>query len=213
MTEGSGTRSSLLYEVGRLLQECTELPQILIMENVTQVHSKSIKKGQTTSNYDNFKKWIEFLQSLGYCSKWADLNAKDYGVPQNRDRTIMVSWQGDYYYDFPRPVSLTLCMDDLLQSEDDIEPRYYLSKQAVDGLVRQAESKKHKPTLMNRGGCHEHLMQATINSICGENISRKSYDEIAKVCGANDLSGCCKTIRCGGRGSKTAKHSWDLIVK
>ena len=77
------TASSLLWEVKRILLECTELPQILLMENVTQIHSKK--------NLSQFNEWIKFLESFGYSNFWQDMNAKDYGIPQNRNRTFMIS--------------------------------------------------------------------------------------------------------------------------
>lgn len=98
MTKGSGTRSGLLWEVERLLNECDELPQVLLMENVPQVHSKA--------NMSDFQKWIDFLESKGFSNYWQDLNAKDYGVAQNRDRCFMVSLLGEWNYKFPRPIPL-----------------------------------------------------------------------------------------------------------
>lgn len=86
MAKGSGTRSGLLWEVERLLNECKELPQVLLMENVTEVHKKD--------NIKHFIKWIEFLESKGYSNYWKDLNAKDYGIPQSRNRCFMVSIRG-----------------------------------------------------------------------------------------------------------------------
>lgn len=83
MTKGASTRSGLLWEVERLLNELDNLPQVLLMENVPQVHGKK--------NKPDFDKWIEFLKSKGYHNYWQDLNAKDYGVAQNRNRCFMVS--------------------------------------------------------------------------------------------------------------------------
>ncbi len=77
MAKGSNTRSGLLWEVERLLTECDELPQILLMENVPQVHGKK--------NLEDFEKWLEFLRSLGYINNWQDLNAKNYGTEQKQD--------------------------------------------------------------------------------------------------------------------------------
>lgn len=127
MTKGSGTRSGLLWEVERLLTETKELPQILLMENVPQVHGKK--------NMEDFTKWIEFLQSYGYCSKWCDLNAKNYGIPQNRNRCFMVSWQGDYRYEFPQPFELKLRLKDML--EDNVDEKYYLSDEIVEKMISQ----------------------------------------------------------------------------
>ena len=94
MSKGTGTRSGLLWEVERLLKELTELPQILLMENVPQVIGQK--------NIADFAEWIAFLDTLGYTSKWAVLNAKDFNVPQNRERCYMVSWLGDHSYFFPQ---------------------------------------------------------------------------------------------------------------
>lgn len=116
MTKGSKTRSGLLWEVERLLNECENLPQVLLMENVTQVHNKK--------NFADFKKWVECLEDLGYSNYYADLNAKDYGVPQNRNRTFMISILGDYYYQFPEPFKLQKRLKDIL--ETNVDEKYYL---------------------------------------------------------------------------------------
>ena len=98
MAEGSGTRSSLLWEVRRLLDETKELPQVLLMENVPQVHSKV--------NMPHFQAWLDYLESKGYSTYWQDMNAKNYGVAQSRNRTIAVSILGDYSFEFPKPYPL-----------------------------------------------------------------------------------------------------------
>ena len=123
MEKGSGTRSGLLWEVERLLNECTELPQVLLMENVPQVHGKK--------NIEHFEKWIAFLESKGYSNYWKDLNAKDYGIPQNRNRCFMVSVLGEYSYEFPKPIPLELNLGDLLEKE--VDEKYYLSEKAIQG--------------------------------------------------------------------------------
>lgn len=116
MAKDSGTRSGLLWEVERLLDEMTERPQVLLCENVPQVHG--------SGNVQHFAKWIEKLESLGYHCYWQDLNAKNYGVPQNRDRCFIVSLLGDYDYEFPQGKPLTLRLKDLL--ETNVDEKYYL---------------------------------------------------------------------------------------
>lgn len=123
MEKGSGTRSGLLWEVERLLNECSELPQVLLMENVPQVHS--------VKNKEHFDQWIAFLESKGYSNYWQDLNAKDYGIPQSRNRCYMVSILGDYSYEFPKPIPLDLRLGDLLEQE--VDEKYYLSDEAIQG--------------------------------------------------------------------------------
>jgi DNA (cytosine-5)-methyltransferase 1 len=127
MAKGSGTRSGLLWEVERLLDEVENLPQVLIMENVPQVHGKK--------NIEDFQKWIAFLENKGYSNFYKDLNAKDYGVAQNRNRCFMVSLLGNYKYDFPQPIQLEKTMKDYL--EDNVDEKYYIKSEKADKLIQQ----------------------------------------------------------------------------
>lgn len=131
MSKGSGTRSGLLWEVERILTEIRdsngELPQILFMENVPQVHGKK--------NIDDFKKWLEFLENLGYTNYWQDLNAKNYGVAQNRNRCFMFSFLGNYTYRFPDPIPLTKKLKDYL--EDKVDEKYYINNEKAEKLIKQ----------------------------------------------------------------------------
>lgn len=118
----SGTRSGLLWEVGRILKECEVKPQVLIMENVPDItNSKNIKL---------FTEWQNQLVDMGYKNKWEIINAKNQEIPQNRERCFMVSVLGDYYYDFPCPKPLKTTLNDYL--EEEVDEKYYLSdKQLV----------------------------------------------------------------------------------
>lgn len=131
MKKGSGTRSGLLWEVERILKEIRddggELPQILFMENVPQVHADA--------NMVDFQNWIDFLTSLGYVSYWQDLNAKNYGVAQNRERCFMFSFLGEYNYHFPQPIPLKKKLKDYL--EDDVDEKYYINNEKADKLIKQ----------------------------------------------------------------------------
>lgn len=128
MEKNSGTRSGLLWEVERILDECNslnQLPQVLLMENVPDViGSKNIK---------HFAKWLEKLESLGYHCYWKVLNAKDFGIPQNRERCFMISILGDYYYEFPEPIKLEHRLKDLL--EENVDEKYYLSDKMLNYIV------------------------------------------------------------------------------
>lgn len=129
MEKGSGTRSGLLWEVERLLDECRELPQVLLMENVPDVIG--------TKNIRHFAEWIAKLETLGYRNYWQVLNAKDYGIPQNRNRCFMVSLRGDHYYTFPKGVPLELRLRDMLEPE--VADKYYLKGAAVEKLLSQLD--------------------------------------------------------------------------
>ncbi len=117
MGKGNSTRSGLLWEVERLLKGCVELPQILLMENVPQVVGKA--------NFKDFREWEIFLEGLGYSNYFKLLNAKDYGIPQNRNRCYMVSVLGNYYYEFPSKIKLKLRLKDML--EDEVDEKYYIN--------------------------------------------------------------------------------------
>lgn len=126
---GESTRSGLLWEVERIFKELpdNELPQVLLMENVPQVHSDQ--------NERDFNAWLDYLKSRGYFSFWEDLNAKDYGIPQNRDRCFCVSILAEEYTDFifPKPVKLEKVMRDYL--EDEVDEKYYLKSQKAKELI------------------------------------------------------------------------------
>lgn len=134
MSKGSGTRSGLLWEVERLLNETDNLPQVLMMENVTQVHSKK--------NIDDFNMWLHFLESKGYKSYYKDLNAKDFGIPQNRNRTFMISVLGDYTYEFPKGFELTRRMVDFL--EDEVDESYFLDQKTTDYYIYHSKECEEK---------------------------------------------------------------------
>ena len=130
MKKGSGTRSGLLWEVERILCEIQEnggeLPQILFMENVPQVHADV--------NKTDFQNWIDFLTNLGYVSYWQDLNAKNYGVAQNRNRCFMFSFLGEFNYKFPKPTPLEKRLKDYL--EDSVDEKYYIDNEKTQKLIR-----------------------------------------------------------------------------
>lgn len=130
--EGSNTRSSLLWEVKRILTELKEmgtLPQVLLMENVVAIHSQE--------NKPHLQKWLDFLDSLGYSTYMEDLNAADYGVAQHRERTFALSILGNYNYKFPTIMDLNKCMEDYFEDLTEEQALQYVvkSQKALDLLV------------------------------------------------------------------------------
>ena len=121
-----GTRSGLLYQVERLLKVASEedtLPTYLLLENVKNLVSKRFKP--------QFDEWLKFLEGLGYTNYWQVLNAKDYGIPQNRERVFCVSIRGAHApFSFPEKQELKLKLKDLL--EEEVEERYYLSQKMIN---------------------------------------------------------------------------------
>ena len=129
MQKGTQTRSGLLWEVERILDECENLPQVLLMENVPQVIGKK--------NLKDFQSWRSKLEKLGYSNFVQLLNAKDYGVPQNRNRCFMVSILGNYSYQFPVKQELKVKLKDLL--EENVDEKYFISDVALKSLMAKNE--------------------------------------------------------------------------
>lgn len=149
----TSTRSGLLWEVERILTECKDKPQILLMENVPQVHSQD--------NIEDFKKWILRLEELGYQNYWQDLIATDYGIPQTRNRCFMVSLLGEYSYSFPPKQELKLKLKDLL--EDNVPSKYYLTPKQLNDI--QSWNAYEKPL---------QTMEKTSSSNCSPTITTRS---------------------------------------
>lgn len=129
MAKGSGTTSSLVWEVGRLLDEADSrgrLPEELLMENVPAIKDRN--------NIVNFEQWIKALHEKGYTSSYDIVNAKDHGIPQNRERCFMVSSLHNGRFIFPEKRPLNKTLGDFL--EEDVPEEYYLSQERVDTYHR-----------------------------------------------------------------------------
>lgn len=108
---GEGTRSGLLYECEKIIE--TKKPKYLLLENVKNLVGKKFKL--------QFDEWLDYLESLGYTNYWKVLNAKDYGVPQNRERVFVVSILGNHKpYKFADKIPLDKCIKDILEDKADI---------------------------------------------------------------------------------------------
>lgn len=126
------TRSGLLYEVERLLvtaKENNTLPKYLLMENVDALISKKY--------IDSFKDWIGRLDNLGYNSYYQTINAKNAGIPQNRNRIFCISIRKDIdtkLFTFPKPFDTGIRLKDLLETDKDVLEKYFLSDEVQQRL-------------------------------------------------------------------------------
>lgn len=183
----TSTRSGMLWEVERILDECKKLgtlPQLLLMENVPQVHGEG--------NVDDFNKWQLRLEELGYKNYWEDLIATDYGIPQTRNRCFMVSILGEYSYSFPPKQELKLKLKDML--EDNVDEKYYLSDKQIEDIqswqayekplenMEKTDKNNISPTLTTRSGAYAAGM------ILIKNANSKGYLEAEDGDGI-DISG------------------------
>lgn len=130
LQEGSDTRSALLWRVADAVEVLR--PKYLLQENVAALVSQKFMP--------DFQKWLDKLSSLGYVSRWARLNAKNYGVPQNRDRVFCLSMRRDvaFDYQFPEPFELLTRLEDVL--EDEVSDRYFLKDDAVSKFLKANDS-------------------------------------------------------------------------
>lgn len=130
MEKGSGTRSGLLWEIERILNECgSELPQVLVMENVPGVCS--------SKNKGPWQDWLDCLHGMGYTSYLKILNAKDYQIPQNRNRAFLVSILGEHSYSFPKKQKLRHLLKDFIYRK--VDESYYLSDDLVANFEKYAD--------------------------------------------------------------------------
>lgn len=200
MSRESGTRSGLLWEVERLLKEAEELPQILLMENVPDVLSEK--------NSADFFAWCRFLEDLGYTNKYAILNAKEFGVPQNRERCFMLSWLDDFHYDFPQAKPLTVRLKDFL--EPSVDEKYYLSKKTIKYFIQHTQESIEKGNgfrlSLQTETSSEKILQTRAGSRPDDNFIK--CEHIAQLEGGYEISnrvysteGLCPTITTmqGGR--------------
>lgn len=130
LQEGSDTRSALLWRVADAVEVLR--PKYLLQENVAALVSQKFMP--------DFQKWLDKLSSLGYVSRWARLNAKHYGVPQNRDRLFCISMRRDVAFDyrFPEPFELKTLLEDVL--EEEVSDRYFLKDDAVSKFLKANDS-------------------------------------------------------------------------
>lgn len=128
--EGGDTRSSLMYETIRIVEKIR--PKYVLWENVKNVLSQKHRH--------NFENYLQRMESMGYHNYYQVLNAKDYGIPQNRERIFVLSCLEEIDYHFPEKEDLYIALKDLL--EDEVEDKYYISSDKVEKLVRQIADKQ-----------------------------------------------------------------------
>ena len=123
---GTGTRSSLMWNTVNIVTYCK--PKYVIWENVKNLLSKNHRH-----NFDNY---LSIMESLGYNNYYQVLNAKDYGIPQNRERVFTVSIRKDIDsgYEFPEKIELTKKLKDVLENE--VDEKYYLSDYQIENIKK-----------------------------------------------------------------------------
>lgn len=150
--EGSGTRSSLLWECTKAIQ--IKRPKYILFENVKNLVSGTFVKG--------FNKWQMRLEGFGYKNFAQVINSKNMGVPQNRERIFMVSIlrtedNPEPQYHFPAPFPLERCLADVL--EEEVDESYFLSGEMLARF------------------CEKSVSEEAYSEITNENLHIEDYDE------------------------------------
>lgn len=136
----SDTRGTLFFNIEQILKE--KKPYAFMLENVKNL--KSHDNGKT------FKIIVEHLENLGYFVHHTILNSLDFGVPQKRERTIIVGFKENISFSFPKPLGATPKLDDILEDDKDIDKKYFVSD-----AIRKKRMEKVKPNYPTPSIWHE----------------------------------------------------------
>jgi len=126
----SDTRGTLFFNIEQILK--VKKPYAFMLENVKNL--KSHDKGRT------FKTILEHLENLGYFVHHTVLNSLDYGVPQKRERTIIVGFKDNISFSFPKPLGVEPKLEDILENDEDIEKKHFVSEE-----IKRKRMAKVKP--------------------------------------------------------------------
>ena len=211
LDEGSDTRSGLLWECQKVI--AGKKPKYLLLENVKNLVGKKHKH--------NFDKWLEWLGEQGYTNYHQILNAKDYGIPQNRERVFVVRVLGDHEpYEFPEPIELELRLKDVLESE--VDEKFYLDQEKVEKLIINSDTSaigyiprtngtQHQSNTVYRTDTESPSMQATDYKnpvkVLIKNATKKGYLEATHGDGVDLAYPDSKTRR--GRVQKGLSQTLD----
>lgn len=192
--DGTQTRSGLFFEALRII-EATQ-PRVAIAENVKNLTSKNFKV--------QFDIVLKCLESSGYNNYWQILNAKNFGIPQNRERVFIVSIRKDIdngSFKFPESFPLELRLKDML--EDVVDKKFYISNEQLENLLKNGNGNCHPSGKGMNGKVYSGDIAPTITTNKGEGPKIKVPTFVS-----GDI---CKTVRAGGRGS-VDRHSWDMVA-
>lgn len=180
--ENSGTRSSLMYETIRIVGKLK--PKYVIWENV-----KNLLSQKHRHNFDNY---LERMESMGYKNYYQVLNAKDYGIPQNRERVFTISIRADIEkeFHFPEKEVLKLKLKDML--EEQVDEKYYLSDKIIKFYKKNEEEQKAKGNGFTFGVSDGNKVARAITTRAGSRMDDNFIQQVGKL----DIKGqdCIKRV-------------------
>lgn len=199
-----GTRSGLLYEVERLLEEMNEKPKYLLLENVKNLVGKGHKA--------DFDIWLKKLEEMGYNNHWKVLNAKDYGIPQNRERVFCVSIRNDIEkeYVFQDKFDNGLRLKDMLEKE--VDEKYFLKGNYLQWWNKNKEkqlTKKYSSLDNDIAICQTARRYASWNGNyiqCLGLLDIKGNEQVRRVYAEEGISPTLNTMQGGNRQPKVLQE-------
>lgn len=220
--EGSGTRSSLMYETLRIVKKLK--PKYVVWENVPNLLSNQ--------HIHNFKKYLKYMIDFGYSNYYKILNAKDYEIPQNRERLFTVSILNGDGFEFPDSKLLKIMLKDVL--EDEVEEKYYLSQRMIDFFYDNEQKQKENGNGFRFGVSDGNTIAKAVTTRAGGrmddnfikckhvgNLDINGMDCIKRVYSAEGLSPTLTDMQGGNRQPKvdvsdrirklTPKECWRLM--
>lgn len=195
--DGKKTRSGLFFDALRIIEHCK--PKVTIAENVKNLTSKNMK--------GIFDIVLNSLNEAGYNCYWKVMNAADYGIPQSRERVIIVSIRKDIdngSFQFPDPIQLTRCLADML--EDDVPEAFYLSEDKTRSVI--SHNDKHPGHIADRGGICPTLLSrdckdpkviiVPMKIIQAADLNHYGNDQMNRIYSPEGLAPTLKTVSGGG---------------
>ena len=196
---GESTRSGLFFEALRIIKELQ--PRYAIAENVKALTSQKFK--------NEFATVLSSLEEVGYKNYWRVLNAKDYGIPQNRERVFIVSIRRDVDegdFQFPDKEPLMLRLRDMLEPAESVDEKYYLSteREGVRRLIAELEARYGLSDVARTG---ETPVLRQIGNIAKDPNREHIQDRIY------DPSGLAPTLNTVGGGNLEPKITIDGLTR
>ena len=190
---GERTRSGLFFEALRIIEDTK--PKFAIAENVKALTGKRFTA--------EFKIVLDSLNDAGYKNYWAVLNAKDYGIPQNRERVFIISIRNDinHGFNFPKPYELKLKLKDVL--ETNVDEKYFLTDEQVKSFMTSTYNQEKNrlqtndvcatlcardyksPKLIQIGNCKPTKTRANLNQ--GRVYDTNGISPTLNCCGGGNL--------------------------
>lgn len=182
LERGTGTTSSLLWDCERVIKH--KRPRYLLMENVKALVNKA--------NLSYFNEWLTLLEGYGYHTYYQVINARDFGVPQNRERVFALSiLDDDTPYQFPEPTPLITSFSQYLDSQ--VDGKYYLSEERVQKVLTNKDYRSRRAfgeePIYLKGTSHIEIL-GTVYYTASERFQQTIYGQGSRTvkAGNNDLS-------------------------